>query len=233
MSIIRIEKNKNYTVMSNYHLREKKMSLKAKGLLSLMLSLPPNWDYSIAGLVAICKENETSIKSALDELKEFGYLQVLKKLPNQTQTGRIEYEYIVYEEKQGLENLGVEFIGVENQGQLNINKPITNKLNINNKKESKKEETFDDIINANCQNEKLKETLQEFIKMRKLIKKPLTNRALKLIIKKVKELSNGKGNIAIEILEQSITNCWQDVYALKNQPKQETNYDAKKLATYL
>lgn len=116
---------------------------------------------------------------------------------------------------------------------------LTNNIdNINNiddniKKESKKEETFDDIINSNCQNPKLKETLQEFIKMRKLIKKPLTNRALKLIINKVKNLSNGKGNTAIAILEQSITNCWQDVYALKNQPKQETNYDAKKLATYL
>ena len=53
------KKQKDYTVMSNYHLREKKMSLKAKGLLSLMLALPPNWDYSIRGLVSICKEKRT------------------------------------------------------------------------------------------------------------------------------------------------------------------------------
>lgn len=71
MAVIRVEKTKNYTVMSNYHFKEKEMSLKAKGLLSLMLSLPDNWDYTIAGLVTICKENESAIKSALDELKIF------------------------------------------------------------------------------------------------------------------------------------------------------------------
>lgn len=59
MSIVRVNKTNNYTVMSNYHLRNRELSLKAKGLLSLMLSLPDDWDYSIAGLVAICKENET------------------------------------------------------------------------------------------------------------------------------------------------------------------------------
>jgi len=71
MAVIRVEKTENYTVMSNYHFKEKEMSLKAKGLLSLMLSLPDNWDYTIAGLVTICKENESAIKSALDELKIF------------------------------------------------------------------------------------------------------------------------------------------------------------------
>jgi hypothetical protein len=76
MAIVRIEKTKNYTIMSNYHFREKGMSLKAKGLLSLMLSLPEDWDYSINGLIAICKENGTAVISALKELKEFGYLEI-------------------------------------------------------------------------------------------------------------------------------------------------------------
>ena len=139
MSVIKVEKNKNYTVMSNYHLKEQDMSLKAKGLLSVILSLPEDWNYSIAGLVAICKENETSIKSTLEELKQFGYLKVIKKMPNETSSGRIEYEYIIYEkkqdiEKQEVENLGVEVLGVENQGQLNTNKLSTNELNTNNYK---------------------------------------------------------------------------------------------------
>ena len=69
--IIRVLKNGNYTTMSNYHFKEKNMSLKAKGLLSLMLSLPENWDYSINGLVAICKENQSAINSTLKELKEY------------------------------------------------------------------------------------------------------------------------------------------------------------------
>lgn len=126
MAVFRVEKTRDYTIMSNHHFREKNMSLKAKGLLSLMLSLPEKWDYSIAGLVAICKENETSIKTALDELKEFGYLQVIKKMPNETKSGRIEYEYIVYEQKQEVQKQGVENLGVENPTQLNNNKVNTN-----------------------------------------------------------------------------------------------------------
>ena len=146
MSIIRVEKNSNYTVMNNCHLRENKMSLKAIGLMSKMLSLPEDWDYSVAGLVAICKENDTAIQSALDELKEFGYLQVVKKMPNETKSGRIEYEYVLYEqkqgkEKQGVENLGLEFLGVDNQEQLNTNIINNNKQNnkTNNKENITKE----------------------------------------------------------------------------------------------
>lgn len=135
MSTFRVNKNKNYTVMSNTHLRDMGLSLKAKGLLSVMLSLPETWDYSIAGLVAICKENETAVKSALKELKESRYLVITKVMPNQTASGRIEYVYDIYEEpqkqeveKQGVENLGVEFQEVENRGQLNTNKESTDKL---------------------------------------------------------------------------------------------------------
>ena len=74
MSVVRINKNNNYTVMSNYHLRDRELSLKAKGLLSMMLSLPDDWDCSIAGLVAICKENETDIKAILNELEKLKYI---------------------------------------------------------------------------------------------------------------------------------------------------------------
>ena len=127
MAVFRINKTNNYIVMSNYHLKQKEMSLKAKGLLSQMLSLPSNWDYSIAGLVAINKEEETSIKSALKELKYFGYLKVNKLMPNETKTGRIEYIYDIYEqpyEKQGVENLGL-----ENQGQYNIKELSIDNIN--------------------------------------------------------------------------------------------------------
>lgn len=144
MSVIRVEKTKNYTVMSNYHFKEKDMSLKAKGLLSLMLSLPANWDYSIAGLVAICKENETAIKSALKELQQFGYVKIDKIMPDKTESGRIEYVYNIYEKpkqegkKQGVENLPIEIQHVEKHVQLNTNK-LSTKDNIkkNTKKKSK------------------------------------------------------------------------------------------------
>ena len=75
MSIFRVEKNKNYTIISNYHLRDKNLSLRTIGLLSLILSLPENWDYSQAGLAAICKDGEDSIRSGLKELEKYGYLE--------------------------------------------------------------------------------------------------------------------------------------------------------------
>lgn len=151
MSVIRVEKTKNYTVMSNYHFKEKDMSLKAKGLLSLMLSLPDNWDYSIGGLVAICKENETAIKSALKELQQFGYVKIDKIMPDKTESGRIEYVYNIYEKpkqegkKQGVENLPIEIQHVENHTQLSINKLNTNKLSTkdNIKKNTKKKSKID------------------------------------------------------------------------------------------
>ena len=88
MAIYRVHKTDNYTVMSNNHLRNRELSLKAKGLLSLILSLPDEWDYSITGFVSICKENETSVKSTLNELKHYGYLVVTKKNPNETESGK-------------------------------------------------------------------------------------------------------------------------------------------------
>lgn len=75
MAVFRVEKNTNYTVMANYHLRDIALSLKAKGLLSLMLSLPENWDYTAKGLARICKDGTDSIGSAIRELEQAGYVQ--------------------------------------------------------------------------------------------------------------------------------------------------------------
>lgn len=72
--VFRIEKSRDFTVMSNHHFKNKDLSLKAKGLLSQMLSLPESWDYSLKGLVSICKEGKESINKALNELEEHGYL---------------------------------------------------------------------------------------------------------------------------------------------------------------
>ena len=152
MATFRVNKTSDYTVISNYHLREKGMSLKAKGLLTLMLSLPENWDYSISGLASICAENETAIKTGLNELKKFGYLRISKIFPNKKRGNKkIEYIYEIFEkpldkrqkeqtteeqtlesqvvENQGVENLPLESQAVENQGQLNTKELNTNKLN--------------------------------------------------------------------------------------------------------
>ncbi len=93
-TVFRIEKNREFVVMSNKFLREKEMSLKAKGLLALCLALPEDWNYSLNGLCAICKESQTSIRSALKELETFNYLQRNRK---QNEKGHFVYEYVIYE----------------------------------------------------------------------------------------------------------------------------------------
>lgn len=95
MSVIRVKKNKNYTTMSNYHLKDKNLSLKAKGLLSMILSLPDSWHYSVRGLSSICKEGKDSIAKTLRELEKCGYVYRQQA----RDAGRfVQIEYIVFED---------------------------------------------------------------------------------------------------------------------------------------
>ena len=95
MAVFRVEKNHNYTVMSNYHLRDTRLTLKSIGLLSKMLSLTDEWDYTTRGLAAICKEGVDAIGAALKELESHGYL-VRRQLRDSR--GRItDTEYTIYE----------------------------------------------------------------------------------------------------------------------------------------
>ena len=91
MAVFRIEKTRDYTVMSNYHLRDRSLSLKAKGLLSLMLSLPEDWDYTMRGLARICKDGIDSISGGIRELEAHGYLVRARVRNENGQLGSIEY----------------------------------------------------------------------------------------------------------------------------------------------
>ena len=98
MAVFRIERTRDYTVMSNHHLRNEKLSLKAKGLLSMMLSLPDDWNYTTRGLAKICKEGVDAIGGALRELETAGYI-VRHQLRDRQ--GRIsDTEYVIYEQPQ-------------------------------------------------------------------------------------------------------------------------------------
>ena len=91
MAVFRIEKTRDYTVMANHHLRNTELSLKAKGLLSLMLSLPEEWDYTTKGLARICKDGVDSICAGVRELEDHGYV-VRERIRNPNgQLGAIEY----------------------------------------------------------------------------------------------------------------------------------------------
>ena len=221
MATFRVNKTSDYTVISNYHLREKEMSLKAKGLLTLMLSLPGNWDYSISGLASICAENETAIKTGLKELKKFGYLKISKIFPNKERGNKkIEYVYEIFEkplgedkrqkeqetekqplekqkvEDQGVENLPLESQAVENQGQLSTKELNTKELNT--KEVSTKEYTHvkNEFLQA-CEDIKNKwiKIAQEY---------DLSGKQLKIDDKRKKAIKNLFKEYSVEELLQAI-----------------------------
>lgn len=101
MAVFRVKKTRDYTVMSNHHLRNTDLSLKAKGLLSLMLSLPDNWDYTTKGLACICKDGIDSINSGVKELEANGYV-IRRRLRNEK--GQLTTtEYTIFEQPQTLD----------------------------------------------------------------------------------------------------------------------------------
>ncbi len=147
MTVFRIDKSKNYTVMSNYHLRDGNLSLKAKGLLSFMLSLPEDWDYSLKGLIAICKENRDAIRNILDELKTNNYLIIERY---RGEKGTFEYNYTIYEKPfknrdkmQNSPDTGFPYVDkpyvdepdVDNHPQINTNIINTKEINTNKQKD--------------------------------------------------------------------------------------------------
>ena len=98
MAVFRVERTSDYTVMSNYHLRDKRLSLKAKGLLSQMLSLPEDWDYTLAGLCYINRESKDAIRTAIRELEEAGYIRRRQTIDS---GGKFAgNEYTIYERPQ-------------------------------------------------------------------------------------------------------------------------------------
>ena len=134
MAVFRIERTRDYTVMSNHHLRNANLSLKAKGLLSMMLSLPEDWNYATRGLAKICKEGVDAIGAALRELEAAGYI-VRHKLRDRQ--GRIsDTEYVIYEQPQlrkpdtdspDTENPYMDKPDTEKPAELNIEKSNTQK----------------------------------------------------------------------------------------------------------
>lgn len=152
MAVFRVEKTKDFTIMSNHHLRNTELSLKAKGLLSLMLSLPEDWDYTTKGLAHICKDGVDSITTALKELERHGYLTRQRLRYDNGQLGDIEYT--IHEQPVSTENTGLS-PKRENPRQVNprqvkpvLGKPEQEKPAQLNIQESITEKSITDISNT-------------------------------------------------------------------------------------
>ena len=178
MAVFRVEKNTNYTTMCNYHLRDQNLSLKAKGLLSLFLSLPDEWHYSTRGVASICKEGVDSVNSTLRELEEYGYLTRSQK---RRENGRMgETEYVIYEMPDGAvpdadfpgtgspytENPDTAESCTENPKEINKDRTSKEKSSteINNKRESKRQvrHRYGQYQNVLLSDEELEKMKSEF-----------------------------------------------------------------------
>lgn len=213
MAVMRVHKSKDYTVMSNFHFKEKKMSLKAKGLLSLMLSLPDTWDYSIAGLTVLSKDGKDSVMSALAELEKFGYLRRTQVTNSKGQFAGIDYD--IYEQPQTDNPVA------ENQKQENSNEEKPRQLSKKGIKSSSKEEDtketntndFEQIIASHVPYESLKEYYKNYIEMRESIGSPLTPTGLITLIQRCHRLTGYNINKQRIMLETATINGWKNVYS--------------------
>ena len=158
MSVFRVERTHDYTVMSNHHLKNRALSLKAKGLLSLMLSLPDDWDYTLQGLAHISLEKVDAIRKAITELENEGYITRTRERDEQ---GRLRgTEYIIREqpisEKPTLENPTQ-----LNNNKLNKNKPSTYEENTQSN-QSKETDELAEIL-ARCELEDFEEKTAQML----------------------------------------------------------------------
>lgn len=203
MSVMRVHKTANFTVMSNYHFKEKKMSLKAKGLLSLMLSLPEDWDYSVAGLTTLSKDGKDGVMTALAELEKFGYLTRIRLVNDKGQFDGIEYN--IFEQP---------------QEKPVAEKPISEKSNQDNPISENPTQSNTYLINnlynkllyeLNTQDTELIELYQAYIQSRK----DMTEKGLERLVARAKRLSKGNARVEKEMLDASIRNNWKDIYLPK------------------
>lgn len=230
MAIFRVEKNKDYTVMSNYHLRDANLSLKAKGLLSQMLSLPEEWDYTLSGLAEINKESKDAIRTAVQELEKAGYIN-----RRQTMDGNGKFasnEYVIHEQPQSAEPL-LDFPSTENpstekpstENPTQLNKDILS-TDISKKKNNKKKK-FDPLpIFVSWIKDKIGDRelaiaknrlyfcLLDYADMRKDSKSPLnTQRKVDGLLEDLWEKSKGNLPAMCEMLITAKRRCWLSVHA--------------------
>lgn len=213
MGVVRVNKTANYTVLSNYHFKEKNMSLKAKGLLSLMLSLPDSWNYTIAGLVSLSKDGKDSVMSALSELEKFGYLIREQKVNDKGQFSGVEYN--IYESPQEVntvaEKQNSEKENADNQ--ISENPPQLNTNFIKNLKNEVLEElnTYSEVL-SNVTDRELRELYLDYAEMRKQMDYPLTSSGMRMLIKRCERYSKGRIEVQKVLLEAAIINQWRNVY---------------------
>lgn len=224
MAIFRIEKTKNYTVLSNYHFKEKNMSLKAKGLLSLMLSLPDSWNYTIKGLVTLSKDGKDSVMSALAELEEFRYLERKRTTDKKGRFTGIEYH--IYEQaipdsgNQTSDNQKAEEQDADNPTLLNTNQLKTEFKKVIKDKDTKTINDYLDILEV-IVDDRLRNLYVDFIENRRAAGAPISRKGLVHLIERVRDIAGLDVERQRDLLRTAVINNWKNVYSKHEEPKDD------------
>lgn len=208
---------------------DNELSYKSKGLLCQMWSLPDEWDFSVEGLSKLSSDGKDSVRSAIHELEESGYLQRESVRGSDGRLGSIEYHLY---DKRGASLMSdgssasrpsAENPSAVNSTQSNINTSIIKESTIKEsipQRERKKAVSVQEVISMLP--EELQETAEMFVEHRKKLKSPMTGHALELAIKKAKKYANDNLDTTIAIMEQSIENGWKGIFELKEESPKRT-----------
>lgn len=221
MSVMRVHKNSNFTVMSNYHFKEKGMSLKAKGLLSLMLSLPDDWNYTVSGLVTLSKDGKDGVMAALVELEKMGYLTRERTTNSKGQFNGIEYN--IYEQPQRdipiAEKPILDKPSAEKPTQLNTNQLNKDILNT--------EIIY--ILDNQVRNGELRLLFTEYLQLRE---GAISASGLVKLIERCERLANKDVELQKAMVEAAIINNWKNVYLPNEQDAKNNSTIATKKRFY-
>lgn len=224
MPVFRVEKTKDYTVMSNYHLRDKNLTLKAKGLLSWMLSNTEDWDYTVAGIVSVMKESRDAINSALCELEDYGYLTRKQVRSNGGKFSDMEY---VITEKPITENP----ITVNPQQiNTNLNKHTKEKNLLPTVKEeqappSTQNKSYKEVF-EDPSNKYVREALEKFIRDCEGRNIRFRVTTVERFAKTLRDNAKEDPALALAMVDQSIDRGWKDIYPLKSGYKKPEKKEA-------
>lgn len=221
MSVMRVHKNSNFTVMSNYHFKEKGMSLKAKGLLSLMLSLPDDWNYTVSGLVTLSKDGKDGVMAALVELEKMGYLTRERTTNSKGQFNGIEYN--IYEQPQ--RDIPI------------AEKPILDKPNAEMPTQLNTNQLNKDILNTEIiyildnqvRNGELRLLFTEYLQLRE---GAISASGLVKLIERCERLANKDVELQKAMVEAAIINNWKNVYLPNEQDAKNNSTIATKKRFY-
>ena len=234
MKRIRVEKNKNYTTISNVFLRDERLSLKAKGFLAMIMSLKDDWDFTIEGFVKITKEGESAIYTAIKELKDFGYCREEKIRDEKKRI--VGNEYTFYEEPKtqsvdnqlDCENQDLGFLNQANQGQISTTNNNTNNKVLNeikekedNKLSSQKKANNQDVLaqyDIRDVPSEFVDVVRDWCQYKKERKERYkTQSSFMAMVNRLIKLSSNNVDKAKEIIEQSIANNYAGLFELKQR----------------